>query len=224
MESNLIKTYVDGIEILCFNLSPNVQIQSGLDDRDREYFTSIFEKGNPSKSELEEFVHSRAADLDASTAMSLGAKMIAYSDGRVVLGKAPYHAYLSFRPNKSGEHFLEGYFNMKSKSIKISHVPSSQSILFKKIEIWKKIIKNLLDSNLIDFSWTIIGCPPSCEDDSVLVSDLLSQKQDVEEDFEKSRKEKETEAIVQNFRTQQAFQNKNKNLMGYMYRYGENKK
>lgn len=224
MESNLSKTYVDGMEILCFNLSPSVQIQSGLDDRDREYFTSIFGKGNPSGSELEEFIHSRSADLDASTAMSLGAKMIAYSDGKVVLGKAPYHAYLSFHPNKTSGSFLEGYFNIKSKSIKISYVPPSARELFNKSEIWKKIIKNLLDSKILDLSWKVTGCPPSCEEKNVSVGDLLSQNHDIEDSKSSSSKEKETEALVQNFRTQQALRNRNTNLMGYMYRYGENKK
>mgnify|MGYP003343925379 CR=1 FL=1 len=45
------------------------------------------------------------------------------------------------------------------------------------------------------------------------------------EHFEKkSKKEREAEELVRSFMTQKAIQNKNTDMMGYMYRYGENKK
>lgn len=235
-ESKIQEMERDYQKILVYNYSPQVQIQSGIGERDREYFNQLFQNGNPSAAGLEEFIHSYAEGWSASSGSSLGSKIIAYDDGKVVLGKAPYHSFLAYYPNDPKLPKLEGYFNIKNKAITVSHVNNDS---FFKLETWKKILGSLLKAGLVDNNWRMIGCPPNCpapshlgldkdgldvesDKEYVLVGELLSQKSDISsQDADKSKKEKEAEELVRNFMTQQAIKNKNSNMMGYMYRYGD---
>ena len=212
---NLNKMMVDNTEILVFQYSPEIQIQSGLSDIDKEYFTSIFGKGKPSESEFKEFIHSYIRN-DPSGQM-LGSRILIYDNGKIVIGKANSHAFLNYYPSTSGSN-VEGYYDFDKKKLTISH---SYSENFNKISIWKKALINLKNVSLIDDDWTIFGCPPSCEK-NLTVKEIMSKKDDVSGEWGASRKEKESENLVQQFMTQRAIQGRRENPMGFIYRYGEN--
>jgi hypothetical protein len=130
------------------------------------------------------------------------------------------HVYLIYQPNGQGRPNTEGYFDFNNQKITLSESNDKES--FQKISVWKKILNNLIKSGLINKNWRVVGCPPSCEKDSnAKVQDILNQKNNIQNSSEDSLKKKETDALVRSFMTQQAIQNKNSNMMGYMYRYGE---
>lgn len=216
IEELIHKMKSDSSEVLVYQYSPNIQVQSGLGDRDKQYFIEIFGKGNPSNEQIEEFIHSSAEGWDSSEAWRSGAKMIIYNDGRVVIGKAPYHTYLSYYPASVGSPVIEAYFNIKSKKITVSHTSGKSS----KMPPLKKACSNLLSANLIDNTWTLDGCPPVCDDDDkpISVGDV-SHGSDTSQTT--SKKERETEGMVSNFLAKKAIEDREKNMMGYMYRYGD---
>lgn len=216
IKENIEKMEIDSHEILVFQYSPDIQFHSGLGDIDKKYFLDVFGNSKPSSSKIEEFCHSYVKNDPSGE--RLGARIVAYIDGRIVIGKAMNHVYLQYHPNKKGIN-VEGYFDPKNKTITISH---SYSDLFNNLEVWKKIINNLNRADLIGDDWKIKGCPPNCEDEPYLLAkDILSQKTKIQNNDSPSIKEKETQDLVRNFMAQRAIQNKSKDLMGYMYRYGE---
>lgn len=223
-ESTINSMNVDSHEILTFQYAPEIQIHSGLDSIDKEYFKNIFSKGKITLSDLKKFIHSYVKN--DPTGERHGARMVVYEDGRIVIGKAMNHVYLIYNPGSSGRK-AEAHFDMNNKKITISNIEGEN---FYKLEVWKKIINNLKRARLINNNYKIVGCPPSCDTNepggtTLLVKDLLSQKGEIELDKTgrqlKSVKEKETESLVRNFLSNRAIGNRNSDFLGYMYRYGE---
>jgi hypothetical protein len=204
-------------QVLSFQYSPSIQIHSGVDASDRKYFEKLFGNGSPSSEEMASFIHSQP-DSEIFNNILKGSKMVAYSDGKIVIGKAPYHAELVFDPDP-GLPRMEGYFNHNSRTIKVTNAKDKS---FFDIAVWKIIMKNLLDARLIDTSWQLVGCPPDCDGvaNGMTVKQLLDQKGKVASYDGPTPKEKEAEFLAQNFLTKQAIQNRGSDLTSYLYRHG----
>lgn len=218
LENNIQTLKIEGEESLVFQYSPVIQVQSGLATFEREYFKDIFSEGIPSFDKFKEFIHSYVKGDPMGE--KYGAKMLIYSDGKVVIGKAPYHSYLEYLGGKKAND-AQGYYNLNNRKLTISHVGNTKA--FNNIEVWKNALGNLKRAELITDDWIISGCPPVCKmtdkrlPDSITIKELLNQKEIGSSD-DKSIKEKETENLVQNFVTQQAIQNKEADPKGYFYR------
>jgi len=148
--------------------------------------------------------------------------MVVYSDAKIVLGKAPNHAYLMYQPGSVGSR-VEGYYSTKKKSIVFSGEENSQYSQAFDNRSWKTIFSRLSISGLVDDNWKIRGCPPVCgEREFVNVGEIISGYWDSGvEGKEKTLKRKDAESLVQNFRIKKAIQNKDLNHMAYLYRYAD---
>lgn len=216
---NLESMSVQGGEVLVYQYSPNIQIQSGVGgpwagDAETEYFQNVFGKGKPSDEMFDEFIHSYFSGNSNDGRM---ARIIFYLDGKIVIGKAPYHAYLSYHGERPGIP-AEGYYNLRDKKLTITNVPKSVPG-FSIIQSWKNIINNLKNVGLIDDSWTIRGCPPVCDEDSTTIGELMNFKGSLETGDRESHKEREASALAALADIERIKKLKqDNNTMGFMYR------
>jgi hypothetical protein len=213
----IFKAKIEAEEVLVCQYSLSIQFQSALDPVSKDYFKKIFKARNPN---IKEFAH-HYVPADTSGQI-MGARMVAYKDGRIVIGKANNHAYLSYQPSQGNMAKMEAYYNPNKKNILFTGEDNDRSSKGFNQSSWKKIFSMLSLAKLIDESWIIKGCPPFCgEEENISFGELLLRGMDLESK-EKTLKSREAETMVQNFMIKRAIQNKHDNPISFIYRYADN--